>query len=79
MATTYTLNDDTTLPRVGFGTWPLRGDEGIDAIVSAIRVGYRLIDSRTKCNARELLLRQRRNSGHTATTDAEAARLRIQQ
>ena len=40
-----TLNDGTTLPAIGFGTYPLRGDEGVTAIVSAIEAGYRLIDS----------------------------------
>jgi len=43
--TTHTLNDTTTLPAVGFGTWPLRGDEGIAAITSALENGYRLLDS----------------------------------
>lgn len=42
---TYTLNDGTTLPQVGFGTHPLKGDDGIAAIVSALENGYRLLDS----------------------------------
>ena len=42
---TRTLNDGTTLPAIGFGTYPLRGDEGVAAIISALEVGYRLIDS----------------------------------
>ncbi len=42
---TYTLNDGHTLPAVGFGTWPLRGEEGIAAIVAALEAGYRLIDT----------------------------------
>jgi 2,5-diketo-D-gluconate reductase A len=41
----YTLNDSNTLPEVGFGTYPLRGEEGIEAIRSAIEVGYRLLDT----------------------------------
>jgi diketogulonate reductase-like aldo/keto reductase len=44
-ATTYTLNDGRTLPAVGFGTYPLRGEEGIAAIVSALEAGYRLLDT----------------------------------
>ncbi len=40
-----TLNDGATLPAVGFGTYPLRGDDGVAAIESAIRVGYRLLDT----------------------------------
>ncbi|NHN57062.1 aldo/keto reductase [Calidifontibacter sp. DB0510] len=42
---TYTLNDGTTLPAIGFGTYPLKGDDGIAAMVSALEVGYRLLDS----------------------------------
>ncbi|WP_336923042.1 aldo/keto reductase [Aquipuribacter sp. SD81] len=42
---THTLNDGTELPAIGFGTYPLRGAEGVDAVESAIRAGYRLIDT----------------------------------
>jgi diketogulonate reductase-like aldo/keto reductase len=42
---TYTLNDGSTLPAVGFGTYPLRGEEGTAAIVSALEAGYRLLDT----------------------------------
>ncbi len=42
---THTLNDGSTLPAVGFGTYPLKGPEGVEAIVSAIEAGYRLIDT----------------------------------
>ncbi|GAB3789021.1 aldo/keto reductase [Nocardioides ungokensis] len=42
---TYTLNDGSTLPAIGFGTYPLRGDDGITAVVSALEVGYRLLDT----------------------------------
>jgi diketogulonate reductase-like aldo/keto reductase len=40
-----TLNDGTTLPRIGFGTYPLRGGDGIEAMVSALQLGYRHLDS----------------------------------
>jgi 2,5-diketo-D-gluconate reductase A len=43
--TGYTLNDGTTLPMVGFGTWPLRGEEGVTAMVGALDAGYRLLDT----------------------------------
>lgn len=39
------LNDGTTLPRLGFGTYNLRGSQGAEAISSAIRTGYRLLDT----------------------------------
>lgn len=42
---TYTLNDGNTLPAVGFGTYPLKGDDGIAAVVSALEAGYRLLDT----------------------------------
>jgi diketogulonate reductase-like aldo/keto reductase len=41
----YKLNDGNSLPVVGFGTYPLRGDEGVAAMVSALEGGYRLLDS----------------------------------
>jgi diketogulonate reductase-like aldo/keto reductase len=40
-----TLNDGTTLPILGLGTYPLRGRDGCFAIATALRSGYRLIDS----------------------------------
>jgi len=42
-----TLNDGHSLPAIGFGTYPLRGVEGRDAIQSALNSGYRLLDSAT--------------------------------
>lgn len=42
---TVTLNDGTTFPQLGFGTYQLRGEEGTRAIASAIEGGYRLLDS----------------------------------
>ncbi|MGC4175884.1 aldo/keto reductase [Demequina sp.] len=39
------LNDGLSLPEIGFGTYPLRGDEGYRAVRSALDAGYRLIDS----------------------------------
>jgi len=42
---TLTLNDGVTLPAVGFGTYKLIGEAGVAAMVSAIRSGYRLLDS----------------------------------
>ncbi|WP_340540274.1 aldo/keto reductase [Nocardioides sp. GXZ039] len=40
-----TLNDGTTLPAIGFGTYPMRGEEGVAAVVSALAAGYRLLDT----------------------------------
>ncbi|WGD36629.1 aldo/keto reductase [Lysinibacter sp. HNR] len=42
---TRRLNDNTELPQIGFGTYPLRGNEGAHAVQTAISAGYRLIDT----------------------------------
>jgi 2,5-diketo-D-gluconate reductase A len=42
---TYQLGDGTTLPAIGFGTYPLRGDEAVAATVAALDAGYRLLDT----------------------------------
>lgn len=42
---TVTLNDGVSFPELGLGTYNLRGDEGVDAMVAAIASGYRLLDS----------------------------------
>ena len=42
---TVTLNDDTVFPELGLGTYNLRGDDGVEAMVAAIDSGYRLLDS----------------------------------
>src|SRR4051794_17908472 len=41
----YVLNDANSLPVIGFGTYQLRGDDGVAAIESALDVGYRLLDT----------------------------------
>ena len=42
---THVLNDGLVVPQIGFGTYPLKGEEGIRAMLSALEQGYRLIDS----------------------------------
>jgi diketogulonate reductase-like aldo/keto reductase len=42
---TYTLNDGSSLPWIGFGTYPLKGDGAVTAVVSAVGAGYRLLDT----------------------------------
>ena len=39
------LNDGSTIPAIGLGTFGMTGDEGIAAVVSAIHTGYRLLDT----------------------------------
>lgn len=40
-----TLNDGTSIPAVGFGTYKLNGQDGVSTIVNAIDSGNRLLDS----------------------------------
>ncbi|WP_019181324.1 aldo/keto reductase [Microbacterium yannicii] len=40
-----TLNDGAWFPELGLGTYNLRGTEGVEAMVSAIETGYRLLDT----------------------------------
>ena len=42
---TYVLNDGSVLPAVGFGTYPLQGEDGTQAILGALEAGYRLLDT----------------------------------
>ncbi|WP_019324091.1 aldo/keto reductase, partial [Streptomyces sp. TOR3209] len=42
---THTLNDGTTLPALGLGTWPMTDDEARRAVREALESGYRLIDT----------------------------------
>ena len=41
----HTLNDGTTLPAIGLGTYGLRGMAGAEAMAAALNEGYRLLDS----------------------------------
>lgn len=41
----HTLNDGTTLPAIGLGTYSLNGSAGAAAIADAIGLGYRLLDT----------------------------------
>ena len=45
MSDHHTLNDGTTLPKVGLGTYSLWGHAGVEAMVAALEGGYRLLDS----------------------------------
>ena len=39
------LNNGLPMPIVGFGTWMLKGEAGKRAVLDALAVGYRLIDT----------------------------------
>jgi len=40
-----TLLDGVEMPRIGFGTWQLGGQIAYDSVISALRTGYRHIDT----------------------------------
>lgn len=42
------LNDGSSIPQVGLGTWPLNDEEVAEAVVKAIDLGYRHIDTAVK-------------------------------
>lgn len=60
---TYTLNDGTTLPAIGFGTYPMRGEEGVAAIAGALEAGYRLLDTAVNYGNEEEVGEALRRSG----------------
>ncbi|MGW5460330.1 aldo/keto reductase [Streptomyces sp. NPDC003996] len=43
----HTLNDGTTIPAIGLGTWPLDDTAAEQAVRSALDLGYRLVDTAT--------------------------------
>ncbi|MFD7872508.1 aldo/keto reductase, partial [Microbacterium sp. NPDC059771] len=43
----HTLNDGSTLPAIGLGTYPLDDSQAEEAVAGALELGYRLIDSAT--------------------------------
>lgn len=44
-APTLTLNNGIEMPRLGLGTWPMKGRQASDAVTAALASGYRLIDT----------------------------------
>lgn len=42
---TYTLNDGTTIPKLGLGTWFIDDDKAAQAVRDAVEIGYRLVDT----------------------------------
>ncbi len=62
-APTYTLNDGTEIPAIGFGTYPLDGDEAVTAVVSALETGYRLLDTAVNYGNEESVGEGLRRSG----------------
>jgi len=59
----YQLNDGRSLPRIGFGTYPLTGADGVAAMTSALEVGYRLLDTAVYYGNEEEVGRAIRSAG----------------
>lgn len=57
------LSDGSRLPSIGFGTYPLTGEEGARAVSSAIGLGYRLIDTAVNYGNEEAVGRGIADSG----------------
>ena len=62
-APTHTLNDGTTLPAIGLGTYGLDGDQGVGSIVGALEAGYRLLDTAVNYGNEESVGEAIRRSG----------------
>lgn len=42
---TYTLSNGVTIPKVGLGTWGIEGEAATQAVIDAVEIGYRHIDT----------------------------------
>lgn len=60
---TFILNNGVKLPAVGFGTWDVRGEAGKHAILTALELGYRLIDTAQMYDNEEIVGRAVQESG----------------
>ncbi len=60
---TYTLHNGITIPKIGFGTAPLKGDEAYQTVSHAIKAGYRHIDTAAIYGNEEDVGRAVRDSG----------------
>lgn len=60
---TLTLNNGVRMPLVGFGTWDVRGETGKQAILTALELGYRLIDTAQMYDNEEIVGQAVRESG----------------
>lgn len=58
-----TLNNGVAMPLIGFGTWDVRGEEGKRAILTALEVGYRLLDTARMYENEDIVGQAVRQSG----------------
>lgn len=60
---TAKLNNEVEMPMLGLGTWDIRGPAGERAILEALELGYRLIDTAQMYENEEIVGRAVRKSG----------------
>jgi 2,5-diketo-D-gluconate reductase A len=58
-----TLRGDVVMPMVGFGTWQLRGRSAYQSVLTALRDGYRHVDTATMYGNEAEVARAVRDSG----------------
>ena len=58
-----TLNNGVRMPMVGFGTWEVRGESGKRAILDALDLGYRLLDTAQMYKNEDIVGQAMRESG----------------
>ena len=58
-----TLNNGVRMPAVGFGTWDVRGESGRQAIIQALELGYRLLDTAQMYENEDIVGKAVRDSG----------------
>ena len=59
----YELNDGHQLPKIGLGTFQIRGYQGVDQILNAIQIGNRLLDTSTNYDSEGAVGEAIRRSG----------------
>ncbi|MGT2753542.1 aldo/keto reductase [Streptococcus ovis] len=63
MMKTYTMNNGLAIPAIGFGTFDSDGDELYNAVLAALKAGYRHIDTAAYYGNEESIGRAIRDSG----------------
>ena len=59
----YKLNNGVFMPKIGIGTYPLKGQECYEIVLEALRIGYRLIDTATMYENEDIIGQAIRDSG----------------
>jgi 2,5-diketo-D-gluconate reductase A len=58
-----TLHSGNKMPIMGLGTWKLTGDDAVQAVVKALEMGYRMIDTSGDYNNQRQVAQGIKNSG----------------